>query len=171
MGIIVVGTDSSLDSASPIRTGTETLFPTFDLPPEPVSFGGRVQDLRPCPGLTVLGIVTVVNVTVGELMTPEPMTVTEPLGIVTASDMLDGGAEATTVASFMSTPVYSVASTEGPHVAARIMRNHHLHHVVVVDHHRVVGMVSTFDLLSLVEDHRYQAKQPPTRAAKSPKRQ
>ena len=146
----------------------------------------------------LLGIVTVVNVTVGELMTPEPMTVTEhetashaadlmrrhkvsalpvvgaggePLGIVTASDMLDEGAEATTVGSFMSTPAYTVASSEGPHVAARIMRNHHLHHVVVVDHHRVVGMVSTYDLLALVEDHRYQAKQPPTRAAKSPKRQ
>jgi CBS domain-containing protein len=57
---------------------------------------------------------------------------------------------------------YTVPPGEGPHIAARIMRNHRLHHVLVVQDHKVVGMLSTFDLLRLVEDHRYQAKQAPT---------
>ena len=95
----------------------------------------------------------------------------EPLGVVTATDLLEDHPDAAPVSSFMSAPTYTVASTDGPHVAARIMRNHHLHHVMVVDHHRVVGMVSTFDLLRLVEDHRYEAKNAPTPRRKAPARQ
>ena len=88
----------------------------------------------------------------------------EPLGIVTSSDLLDahGHAEGAPVSVVMSPAPYTVPPGEGPHIAARIMRNHHLHHVLVVDQKRVVGMLSTFDLLKLVEDHRYQAKQAPT---------
>ncbi len=138
------------------------------------------------------------NVTVGELMRTPAMTITkhqtagharelmrdhavsalpvvgpdeEPLGVVTATDLLTDHADATLVSSFMSTHAYTVASTDGPHVAARIMRNHHLHHVVVVDHHKVVGIVSTFDLLRLVEDHRYEAKHAPTPPRRAPARQ
>ena len=129
------------------------------------------------------------NVEVGELMRTPVMTITkhqtagharelmrthgvsalpvvgpdeEPLGVVTATDLLAEHADATPVSSFMSTHAYTVASNDGPHVAARIMRNHHLHHVVVVDGHRVVGIVSAYDLLELVEGHRYVAKAPPT---------
>ncbi len=47
-------------------------------------------------------------------------------------------------------------------IAARIMRNHGIHRVVVTHEHKVVGMLSAFDLLKLVEDHRYVAKNPPT---------
>ena len=51
---------------------------------------------------------------------------------------------------------------DGPHTAARIMRNHHVHHVVVTRDKQVIGMVSAYDLLELVEDHRYVAKNAPT---------
>jgi len=95
----------------------------------------------------------------------------EPVGIITASDLLDDRSDASIVASFMSHPAFTVPSSEQPHVAARIMRNHRLHHVVVVDHHRVVGMVSAFDLLALVEEHRYTAKPAPTPAKRMSKRQ
>lgn len=86
------------------------------------------------------------------------------LGILTATDLLDahGHAEGAPVSRVMSHEPLTVHPGDGPHVAARIMRNHHLHHVVVVDGGKVVGMVSTFDLLRLVEDHRYQARQAPT---------
>jgi CBS domain-containing protein len=139
-----------------------------------------------------------VNVTVGELMTTEVMTVTKhetaghaadlmrkhkvsalpvvdpqgaAIGIVTASDLLADRSAASPVSNFMSAPAYTVPTTEGPHVAARLMRNHHLHHVVVVDHHRVVGIVSAYDLLALVEDHRYTAKPAPTPARRKATRQ
>ena len=93
------------------------------------------------------------------------------LGIITAADLLEDRSETSPVSSFMSQPALTVPASEGPHVAARIMRNHHLHHVVVVDHHKVVGMVSAFDLLALVEDHRYTAKQAPTPSKRGSRRQ
>lgn len=140
------------------------------------------------------------NVTVSELMQVSVMTITkhetvghartlmsdhhvsalpvvgadqEPLGIVTASDLLDahGHPDGAPVSALMSKAPYTVHPGDGPHVAARIMRNHHLHHVLVVDDHRLVGMVSTFDLLRLVEDHRYQAKAAPTPPKNAPARQ
>ncbi len=133
------------------------------------------------------------NVTVAELMHAPVMTITkhetlghartlmadhkvsalpvvgpqgEPLGIVTATDLLDGHGhpDGAPVSQVMSPSTLTVPPSDGPHVAARIMRNHHLHHVVVVDDHRVVGMVSSFDLLKLVEEHRYVAKGAPTPA-------
>jgi len=139
------------------------------------------------------------NVTIGELMQSPVMTVTkhqslgharalmaehrvsalpvagaegEPLGIVTATDLLEATdrSDASPLSTIMSETPYTVHPGDGPHVAARIMRNHHLHHVVVVDHHRVAGIVSTFDLLRLVEDHRYQAKNAPTPGRKAPAR-
>lgn len=129
------------------------------------------------------------NVTVGELMTAQPMTITKhetaghaadlmqkhsvsalpvvdpdgaPVGIVTASDLLADRSPASPVSSFMSSPAFTVPVNEGPHIVARLMRNHHLHHVIVVDDHRTVGIVSAYDLLALVEEHRYVAKQAPT---------
>lgn len=139
------------------------------------------------------------NVTVEELMQAPVMTITKhetvaharklmadhkvsalpvvgpdgsPLGIVTATDLLDGHGhpDGAPVSQVMSASTLTVPRSEGPHVAARIMRNHHLHHVVVVDHHEVVGMVSSFDLLRLVEDHRYVAKAAPTPSNKQPSR-
>jgi CBS domain-containing protein len=139
-----------------------------------------------------------VNVTVGELMTTQVMTVTKhdtaghvadlmrkhnvsalpvvdsdggALGIVTSSDLLADRSPASPVSNFMSAPAFTVPVNEGPHVAARLMRNHHLHHVIVVEHHRVVGIVSSYDLLALVEDHRYTAKQAPTPARRKANRQ
>lgn len=135
------------------------------------------------------------NVTVEELMAHPVMTITKhetigharklmadhqvsalpvvgpdraPLGIVTASDLVDGHGhpDGAPVSAIMSDAPYTVPPGEGPHIAARIMRNHHLHHVLVVDQHQVVGMVSTFDLLALVEQHRYQAKAAPTPPAR-----
>jgi CBS domain-containing protein len=133
------------------------------------------------------------NVTVAELMRSPVMTITkhetlgharklmaehqvsalpivgpghEPLGIITATDLLDGHGrpDAAPVSSIMSAAPLTVPEGEGPHIAARVMRNHHVHHVLVVRDKRVTGMLSTFDLLRLVEDHRYVAKNPPTAA-------
>jgi signal-transduction protein with cAMP-binding, CBS, and nucleotidyltransferase domain len=42
------------------------------------------------------------------------------------------------------------------------MRNHRIHRVVVTHEQKVVGIISAFDLLALVEDHRWVAKNPPS---------
>lgn len=85
-----------------------------------------------------------------------------PVGMVTASDLLEEHPEGASVKSIMSEPVYTVPRYDGPHIAARIMRNHHIHHVVVTEGKKAVGIVSAYDLLRLVEDHRFTAKAAPT---------
>jgi CBS domain-containing protein len=94
----------------------------------------------------------------------------EPLGMVTASDFLDDHPEGAPVSQIMSEPVLTVPRYDGPHIAARIMRNHHIHHVVVTEDKKVVGIVSAYDLLRLVEDHRFTAKPGPTPSKKSKQR-
>ncbi|MHC4390965.1 MAG: CBS domain-containing protein [Planctomycetota bacterium] len=84
------------------------------------------------------------------------------LGIVTSSDLLDNPKPGAPVSQIMSDGIYTVPRYEGVHIAARIMRNHKLHHVVVTHEKKVVGIVSAFDLLKLVEDKRFVMKNAPT---------
>ena len=46
------------------------------------------------------------------------------------------------------------------------MRNHKIHHVVVTHEKKVVGILSAFDLLKLVEGHRYVQKNAPTKSSR-----
>lgn len=62
----------------------------------------------------------------------------------------------------MSDKVYTIPQYNDVHQAARLMRNHHIHHVVVTHEKVVVGIISSFDLLELVEDHRFVMKPGPT---------
>ncbi len=85
-----------------------------------------------------------------------------PAGILTSSDILEGHGESTPTSSVMSTKVYTVPQYEDVSTAARIMRNHHIHHLLVTHEKKVVGILSAFDLLALVEDHRFVMKNAPT---------
>lgn len=83
------------------------------------------------------------------------------IGVLSSSDLLDDTPDGAPITRVMTRTVYTVPEYADPSVAARIMRNHHIHHVVVTHEKQVVGVLSTYDLLRLVEDHRYVAKQPP----------
>ncbi len=85
----------------------------------------------------------------------------QAVGIVTSTDILGDEPADMPVSELMSTKVYTVPRYDGVHIAARVMRNHRLHHVVVTEEKKVVGIVSSFDLLKLVEDHRFTMKNPP----------
>ena len=89
-----------------------------------------------------------------------------PIGMVTASDLLKDHADNVPVSEFMSSNVLTVPKYGDVSLAARVMRNHKIHHVVVTEQNEVVGMVSSFDLLRLVEDHRFVMKNPPTESKK-----
>ncbi len=129
------------------------------------------------------------NVKISDLMTAEVMTTTphqtvghvkkvlrehkssclpvvgpnsEPLGIITSNDLLGDIADGTPVSKIIGDVVYQVPQYNDVSVAARIMRKHKIHHVVVTHDKQVVGIISSFDLLQLVEDHRFVAKNPPT---------
>ena len=86
-----------------------------------------------------------------------------PAGIVSLTDLnatgIKGGAP---VSQVMTEKVYTVPLYEKVSIAARVMRNHHIHRVVVTDEGRVAGVLSAFDLLALVEDHRFVMKNAPT---------
>ncbi|MGI9627821.1 MAG: CBS domain-containing protein [Longimicrobiales bacterium] len=82
----------------------------------------------------------------------------EVVGIVTTSDLAKGHDEGTPVSQILGDHVYTVPAYNPVHIAARIMRNHHIHHVVVTHEQKVVGIVSSFDLLKLVDDHQFVMK-------------
>lgn len=86
----------------------------------------------------------------------------EPIGIVSATDLLPDLNEDSPVGDLMTRKVYTVPKYDDVSIAARVMRNHRIHRVVVTHEKKVVGILSAFDLLKLVEDHRYVEKSAPT---------
>ena len=82
--------------------------------------------------------------------------------IVTSADLSRRLKDETPVRRVMSNPVTTVPAYNDVSVAARVMRKRRIHHVVVTHEKRVVGIISSYDLLRLVEGHRYVAKNAPT---------
>jgi len=94
-----------------------------------------------------------------------------PVGIVSTTDLAAGLKPESPVSSIMTDKVYTVPRYDDVSVAARIMRNHKIHRVVVTHEQKVVGVLSAFDLLELVEAHRWVPKNPPSESRrKKPKR-
>ena len=86
-----------------------------------------------------------------------------PTGIVSLTDLnAKGIKDGTPVSHVMTEKVYTVPLYENVSIAARVMRNHQIHRVVVTHEGRVEGILSAFDLLALVEDRRFVMKNPPT---------
>jgi CBS domain-containing protein len=95
----------------------------------------------------------------------------KPVGIVSATDLAHDLKAGAPISSIMTAKVFVVPKYEDVSIAARVMRNHKIHHVVVTHEKKVVGILSAFDLLKLVEGHRYVEKNPPTKSGrKSAKR-
>jgi CBS domain-containing protein len=85
-----------------------------------------------------------------------------PIGIVSATDLVAELNGSSPVKAIMTEKIYTVTKYDDVSTAARVMRNHKIHRVVVTHEQKVVGVVSAFDLLRLVEDHRFVAKNAPT---------
>jgi len=91
-----------------------------------------------------------------------------PVGIVSLTDLAHDLKAGAPISSIMTEKVYTVPQYEDVSIAARVMRNHGIHRVVVTHEQRVVGMLSAFDLLKLVEGHRFVAKNAPTPSRRKP---
>lgn len=91
-------------------------------------------------------------------------------GIITSSDILQDHSENTPLSRVMTTNVYTIPPYSDVHIAARVMRNHHINHLIVADEQKIVGVLSAHDLLRLVEDHRFVMKNAPTPSKKKSKR-
>jgi len=94
----------------------------------------------------------------------------EPLGIVTAKDFIQDLSDNTPVSKIMSDKIYTIPLYADISIAARMMRNKKIHHLLVTDEHKLVGIISSFDLIQLVEDKRFVMKNPPTPSKKKAKR-
>lgn len=80
------------------------------------------------------------------------------IGIVSSLDLLDDVSKDSPVSQIMTKPVYTIPQYSDVHIAARMMRNHKIHHLIVTHEKEVVGIISSFDLLKLVEKHRFVEK-------------
>jgi len=95
----------------------------------------------------------------------------EPVGFVSTADLVGDLKGGTPIKNIMSYGVHTVPAYNDVHIAARIMRNKRIHHVVVTHEKKVVGIISSFDLLKLVEEHRYVAKAAPKSSRRKTKAQ
>lgn len=91
----------------------------------------------------------------------------EAVGIVSSADVARRLKDETPIRRIMTDVVTTVPAYNDVSAAARAMRKRKIHHLVVTHEKRVVGMISAFDLLKLVEGHRFTAKPGPTNAKKS----
>ena len=86
----------------------------------------------------------------------------QPVGVVSSADLVPELKGGTPVSKVMSEKVHRVPQYDDVHIAARVMRNHGIHHVLVTHEQKLVGILSSFDLLKLVEEHRFVMKGAPT---------
>ena len=95
----------------------------------------------------------------------------DPVGIVTTADLARRVKDESPVSRIMSKDVTVVPAYNNVEIAARIMRKHKIHHVVVTHEKKVVGIISSFDLLKLVEGHRFVSKDAPKPSRRGKKNQ
>jgi predicted transcriptional regulator len=69
------------------------------------------------------------------------------VGIVTSADLVEEWAPAQGVQTVMTRRVFTTDPHSTAVDAARLMVDHRIHHLVVLDHSRVAGILSSFDLL------------------------
>ncbi len=87
-------------------------------------------------------------------------------GIITSNDLVRDLSDDTLVRLVMTKKVYTIPKYADIHKAARLMLNYKIHHLVVTHEQKIVGLLSSFDLLKLMDDYRFVAKNPPTPSKK-----
>lgn len=73
------------------------------------------------------------------------------VGIVTATDLVTDYDDVLPVSRIMSSPVRTIEPDVKVAEAAHRMREHGHHHLVVVDQGKVVGIISSLDLLRVID--------------------
>lgn len=73
-------------------------------------------------------------------------------GIVTSDDLMGVYDDTVDIQQVMSKKVYTVDPKMDAQSAARIMLKHQVHHLVVMEAGRIVGMISSLDFVKLVAE-------------------
>lgn len=74
-------------------------------------------------------------------------------GIITATDLYTEVDDKTTVEEIMTNKVHVIHKDSNAKSAANMMLKHKVHHLVVMDEGKIVGMISSLDFVKLVADH------------------
>jgi CBS domain-containing protein len=90
------------------------------------------------------------------------------VGIVSTADLAQVADGSTPLRKVMSHHPHTIPEYNDISAAARLMRNRHVHHVLVTHEQKLVGILSSFDLLKLVEDKRFVMKGGPTGKKRRP---
>ena len=72
-------------------------------------------------------------------------------GIVSAVDLAADLESSTSIGEIMSEDVFAIAGDEDAKKAVQIMENQRIHHLVVIKGGKVEGILSSFDLLKLID--------------------
>lgn len=80
----------------------------------------------------------------------------EIIGIITSSDLRGIGDGKSLVADYMSNDTYRVDIESDPEIAARIMLEEGVHHLLVERENQVIGMLSSLDFVRLVAEKNFQ---------------
>ena len=80
-----------------------------------------------------------------------------PAGIVTSSDLVEAFDADSPVSTVMTRQLQCIDLEAPARLAARVMRNHRLHHLLVTQGDELVGILSAFDLLRLVDEPEKEA--------------
>jgi len=94
----------------------------------------------------------------------------EALGIVTTTDLARKVKDSSPVTRIMSESIICLPAYNEVSAAARIMLKHKIHHVVVTHENKVVGMITSFDLLKLVDGKRFAVRNAPKTLGKAAQR-
>jgi CBS domain-containing protein len=73
------------------------------------------------------------------------------VGIVTASDLVIDYDDILPVSRIMTSPLHTLEPGADVSEAAHLMRKHGHHHVMILDEGRIVGILSSLDLLQVIE--------------------
>lgn len=79
----------------------------------------------------------------------------EVIGIITSSDLRGIADETAEVGEYMTNEVYWVEAKVDAEIAARIMLEKMVHHLLVKDDEQVVGMLSSLDFVRLVAEQNF----------------
>lgn len=86
------------------------------------------------------------------------------VGILSATDLLADLNPSSPIHTVMTDKVFTVPEYDDASTAARVMKNHKIHRVIVTREGKVAGVLSAFDLVELVAGHRFVMKNAPTRS-------
>ncbi len=74
-------------------------------------------------------------------------------GIISTTDLCTQIDDKTYVEEIMTNKVHIIHKDSNAHSAANMMLKHNVHHLVLMDEGKIIGMISSLDFVKLVADH------------------